>query len=354
MSEVEEAENIQLIRSNSNNSNKPVDEEHQKLLETEYQKLSRKQKRQPETWKMNVNKVLCQSGKKRQDVKGNIRRGRNLKTLKNCESNCRLKEKTGIEDNERNIREKHVQGKTAAKLNRDLDKQNEDEQIAIVCFDLENVFALPPSNISCFFYSRKLNTYNLIAHCSLQKQAHCCIWSEGTQGRKGSDIASVLIRKLDHVIDDFPHIKTIIFWSDSCVPQNKNSIMSLALMKFFEQHPTMEEIVQKFGEPGHSSIQEVDDLHSQIEKKLSNLEIFSPLGLLHLLSTVNQRKPFKVFHMRENKDFRMYKEATQTMNFKKMSYASLKQLKYCSTTPTKVYYKLYHNDETYTEVPIVY
>ncbi|KAF2887441.1 hypothetical protein ILUMI_18732 [Ignelater luminosus] len=105
----EEAENIQLIGSDNNSNNKPVDWEPQKLLENERQKLrrnqkrwqnltdngerklSRKRKRQQEMWKMNVvNKVLCQSGKEHQDVKGNIRRRRNLKILKNCESNCRF------------------------------------------------------------------------------------------------------------------------------------------------------------------------------------------------------------------------------------------------------------------------
>ncbi|KAF2896140.1 hypothetical protein ILUMI_10034 [Ignelater luminosus] len=121
-----------------------------------------------------------------------------------------LKENTGMGDDERNIREKHLQGKTAAMLNRDLDGQNDDEQAAITCFDLENVFALPRSNISCFFCSRRLNTYNLTAHCT-QKQVYCCIWSEGTQGWKGNDIASALIRILDRVIDDFPILRKLFF-----------------------------------------------------------------------------------------------------------------------------------------------
>lgn len=84
--------------------------------------------------------------------------------------------------------------------------------------------------------------------------------------------------------------------------------MSLALLKFLERHPSILEIIHKFGEPGHSSIQEVDNLHSQIERRFSGLDIFSPLGLLRLLPTVNQNKPFKVFRMR-CADFKMYKEA---------------------------------------------
>lgn len=268
-----------------------------------------------------------------------------------CEE-YRLKEKTGINDAERCILERHIRGKQAAKRNRDLDRNSEDQQTAIICFDLENVFALPRSNISCFFYSRKLNTFNLTAHCNLQKNAYCCIWSEGTHGRQGSDIASGLIKILGMVIADFPDIKRIILWSDSCVPQNKNSIMSTALMKFLEQHPTIDEIVQKFGEPGHSSIQEVDNLHSQIEKKLAGVDIFSPLGLLRLLPTVNQRKPFRVFHM-NYKDFKLYKEASQNFSFKKVPYASLKQIKYSRKCPGKLFYKASHDDESYIEAPII-
>lgn len=247
--------------------------------------------------------------------------------------------------------EKHLQGKTSAKTVRDVDRKNEDERTAIVCFDMENVFALPQSNISCFFYSRKLNTYNLTAHCNLNKQAYCCIWSEGTHGRQGNDIASALIKILERVVKDFPHINKMILWSDSCVPQNKNSIMSLALMKFLEKYPDIEEIIQKFCEPGHSSIQEVDNIHSQIQRKLSSVEIFSPLGLLRHLGTVNRRHPFKVFHM-THKDFYQFKEASQTLNFKKIPYASLKQIMYCPKLLTKLYYKLHHHDENFTEVPI--
>lgn len=247
--------------------------------------------------------------------------------------------------------ENHLQGKRSAKIVRDLDRKNEDEQTAIVCFDMENVFALPQSNISCFFYSRKLNTYNLTAHCNLDKQAYCCIWSEGTHGRQGNDIASALIKILDRVVKDFPHINKMILWSDSCVPQNKNSIMSLALMKFLEKYPNIQEIIQKFCEPGHSGIQEVDNIHSQIQRKLSGVDIFSPLGLLRYLGTVNQRHPFKVFHM-THKDFYQYKEASQTLNFKKIPYASLKQIMYCQKLPTKLYYKLHHHDENFTEVHI--
>ena len=52
-------------------------------------------------------------------------------------------------------------------------------------------------------------------------------------------------------------------------------------------------IVQKFGTPGHSAIQEVDNLHSQIEKTLSHSEVFSPVGLLRVLLLVDRRNPLR-------------------------------------------------------------
>jgi hypothetical protein len=50
--------------------------------------------------------------------------------------------------------------------------------------------------------------------------------------------------------------------SYSCVPQNRNSIMTFALKYFLDKSTTLQQIEQKFCQPGHSSIQEVDNIHS--------------------------------------------------------------------------------------------
>ena len=57
----------------------------------------------------------------------------------------------------------------------------------------------------------------------------------------------------------------MILWFDSCVPQNRNSYMSM-LREFIVKNPNIDVLQQKFCEPGHSSIQEIDNVHSQIEK----------------------------------------------------------------------------------------
>ena len=91
-------------------------------------------------------------------------------------------------------------------------------------------------------------------------------------------------------------------WSDSCIAQNKNCIMSLAILHFLEQQNQVSITVQKFGTPGHSAIQEVDNLHSQIEKTMNHSEVFSAVGLLQVLTLVNRKNPQRVIQLR-NRDF---------------------------------------------------
>lgn len=110
--------------------------------------------------------------------------------------------------------------------------------------------------------------YNLTAHFSLNKKAYNAVWSEIDGGRGGNEIASAMLCILFDLMKDYPDMKSLCLWSDSCVPQNRNSIMLTALKHFMTLNPNVEEIVQKFCTPGHSSIQEVDNVHSHIEKAL--------------------------------------------------------------------------------------
>jgi len=146
------------------------------------------------------------------------------------------------------------------------------------------------------FYKRKLNLYNLTGHLSRGRQGYCMLWHEGQAGRGGNDIASAVVEMLNKVVQQEP-VTELILWADSCVPQNRNSMMSVALLKFLTQQTQLNKLTQKFCEPGNSSIQEVDNLHSQIERSLRYTEVFSPLGVMRLMLSVNRRKPLNVTQM---------------------------------------------------------
>lgn len=173
--------------------------------------------------------------------------------------------------------EEHQRLKENMRTDRNKDRNN--ENVPVLCFDLQNVINCPRSNIGSLFYSSKLTVYNLTAHYSTTKKIYCCLWTEYTAGRTGNDIASALIKILDKVYDDSGFTK-LITWSDSCVPQNKNSFMATAILKFMRDHPDVEEITMKYSIAGHSAIQEVDNAHSQIEKVFRKAEFMSPIGLI--------------------------------------------------------------------------
>jgi hypothetical protein len=222
------------------------------------------------------------------------------------------------------IHSKHIESKIATKQERDKDRAGTD---VVVCLDMQNVIALPRANISSFFYKRKLNLYNLTAHASggipKQKKGYCCIWTEAQHGRAGNDLASAAIAILEKVIEHYPDTSKLILWTDSCVPQNRNSVLSLAIMKFIQRHPRIVEIEQKYGEPGHSAIQEVDNLHSLIEKSMKLVEIYSPLGFIRML--LNMRPSLEVIQLRKVYN---YLTATKSLSFVSLPYTKVKHLKY--------------------------
>jgi len=44
-------------------------------------------------------------------------------------------------------------------------------------------------------------------------------------------------------------------------------------MSFLQKNVNVSSVVQNFGEPGHLCVQEVDNIHSQIERRLKMSEI---------------------------------------------------------------------------------
>jgi len=61
---------------------------------------------------------------------------------------------------------------------------------------------------------------------------YCGLWHEGIVGRSGNNIASTVQTILTEICDQSPKISRIVTWSNSCVPQNQNSIMSTATIGF--------------------------------------------------------------------------------------------------------------------------
>lgn len=235
--------------------------------------------------------------------------------------------------------EKHLAGKLETKTERDKDR-NENNKFTI-CFDLQNVFALPTAEVSNFFYKRKLNVYFMTAHCSADKRGYGAMWNEGQNGRAGNDIASSVMKLLESIVDENsedPRIKHITLWSDSCVPQNRNSHFSTAIKVFLKHHPEILSIEHKFCEPGHSSIQEVDNLHSQIESVCRHSEIYSPVGLLRVLKKVHRSKPLKIIQMKPE-HFKDFSSVAKQGKYDRVPFTKAKSLLFKQDEPKILSYK---------------
>lgn len=95
----------------------------------------------------------------------------------------------------------------------------------------------------------------------------------------------------------------IIIYSDGCTYQNRNSIMSNALLNYAVVNNV--EIIQKFLEVGHTQM-ECDSVHSCIERKVKGKDIHLPSDYLHLSKEARSKPaPYDVVSMQyaDFKDF---------------------------------------------------
>ncbi|KAH3702350.1 hypothetical protein DPMN_077365 [Dreissena polymorpha] len=126
----------------------------------------------------------------------------------------------------------------------------------------------------------------------MDMSCYSVIWAEADTGRGANEIASGLIAVLYSIKETHPDVNKITLWSDLSVSLNCNSAMTLAL-KLFMNTREVEEIVQRFCCPGHSEIQEVDNVHSGIEKVLK-CEVYSPVSLIRAMKTVRRKADFNI------------------------------------------------------------
>ena len=104
--------------------------------------------------------------------------------------------------------------------------------------------------------------------------------------------------------------------------------MSLAILHFLEQQNQVSMIVQKFGTPGHSATQEIDNLHRKIEKTMTHSEVFSPVGLLWVLKLVNRKKPLRIIQL-QNRDFLEFQHPAKLLRFNQIPYSQVQEIQYC-------------------------
>ena len=230
------------------------------------------------------------------------------------------------------------------------DKLTTNENCLLVVFDLENVITLLKADVGSFFYKRKLTLYNLTAMTS-SKQGYCAIWTECVSGRAGNDIASAFIQILNKVAADHPNVTEIICWSDSCVPQNRNSHISQAILEYLSKQRQINVITMKYSLAGHSCVQEVDNMHQKIEVAMQVTKFYSPLSFLRILLKVNRNRPCRVIQMK-NEDFKDFQNSSKMLQFSNVPFTKVFQLQFRKDDLHTVGYKLSHSNTNFNHVSI--
>lgn len=143
--------------------------------------------------------------------------------------------------------------------------------IHVITADLQAVKLCPFLNASALYFKTKLAVHNFSVY-NLGNNRATCYWFDKTAcDLKSSTYATFFVDYVTRLLDDDP--KDVVIFTDGCTAQNRNSVVSNALLRLAMARNVT--ITQKYLEKGHTQM-EVDSVHSIIERKMKNREIFLP------------------------------------------------------------------------------
>lgn len=166
----------------------------------------------------------------------------------------------------------HIRRKARARTEKENDtKRALKGEIYCLTVDLQAVKNSPMLNASAIYYKTKLCVHNYTVY---NLSNHHCVnywWNESEGELNASIFATCLTDYLSNncLGKDIP----IVIYSDGCNFQNRNVVMSNALLHFAVNNNV--EVTQKYLVKGHTQM-EVDSVHALIERKLKHKEIYLP------------------------------------------------------------------------------
>lgn len=201
--------------------------------------------------------------------------------------------------------QKHQTNKIAARNCKEDDKkrcQAEPKTISVVTVDVQAVKLAPMLKASAIYYKTKLCVHNYTIYNLANSEVMCHLWDETQGGLEANVFATMLSDYLQNHLLKEPNTKEFIIYSDGCGYQNKNATIANALLKFAVENNVI--LYQKYFEKGHYQM-EVDSVHSAIEGKLKNRDIYLPTDYIAVCREARSKNPYNVKFMKYS-DFRDY------------------------------------------------
>jgi len=191
----------------------------------------------------------------------------NLSFFKPKKDLCDVCEKFKLATSEEKVllktsNEELLKNKSIARDKKNIDKTRaiNDPEVCVAVFDLQKVLITPKSEVSSFYYKRKLATYNFTVYDIGKKIAYCYTWNEREAKRGSSEIATCLLKFMKHKKEN--GVKDFSFYSDNCGGQNRNRFI-FAMWEYAAVKLKVK-ITHTFLEKGHTQ-NEGDSVHACIE-----------------------------------------------------------------------------------------
>lgn len=159
--------------------------------------------------------------------------------------------------------------------------------------DLQAVKLSPMLKASALYYKMKLCVHNFTLHNIATKDVTCYLWNESEGGLVAAVFASCVLDFLEKEIEKH-QANSVVIISDGCTYQNRNAVLGNALLKFAIENKVT--ITQHYLEKGHTQM-EVDSVHSTIEVKLKNKEIYLPSDYARICRGIRPKQPYHVNYL---------------------------------------------------------
>ncbi|CAM4665805.1 unnamed protein product [Leuciscus chuanchicus] len=182
----------------------------------------------------------------------------------------------------------HLLRKEEARAEKLSDKSKDSNNTMVLCMDLQALLLCPKLKASALYYKTKLAVHNFTVYNMLTHSATCYVWHEGEGSLSASEFVSCIVDYLSaHTEPD-----TFILWSDGCGYQNRNAVLSNALLQFSMKKNKV--VIQKYLEKGHTQM-ECDSVHSVIERRLRDQDVYLPAEYVNLMKRARVKPhPYEV------------------------------------------------------------
>jgi len=212
--------------------------------------------------------------------------------------------------------------------------------------DMQGNVISPDSDIGLFWYMSRINSYNFTCYIHGFNQVVCILWHEGLSGKDGVTMASARLKMLEYAMELNPFCTDLDLDGDGCAAQNRNQKESAAEVYFREnRNHKLQTITVSYGVPGHSPVQNVDQVHSVIDRALKGRDLHSPLDFYTKL--LNHSSPkfgkFEVIRLKQEQ-FLDFTQLSSQMWFTGFRFADVKVIQY-RKGDRNLYYKLHHGQE---------